>query len=88
MRITFTLSNLTDDFYERFLPVQPGERLDYLLHMAKGDLRHNVKCKIETGQFRDAVEFNAMKRGPMAVECEGPLPRRGYKLFIFDVCKA
>jgi len=88
MRVTFTLSNLTDDFYAQFLPGDPAERFAYLTRQATGDLRHNIKCKIATGQFRDAVELNSIRKGPMTVTCEGPLPRRGYKLFVFDVSRA
>lgn len=87
MKITFTLSNLTDRFYEDMAPLAPAERLAYLFKKAqKGSgLDHCVKAKIGTGQFRDAVEFNAMQRGPLAVDMSEPLPRRGYKLIQAEV---
>ncbi|HEU4376247.1 MAG TPA: hypothetical protein VFS02_22330 [Telluria sp.] len=88
MRITFTLSGLTDDFYSRFLPADPAARLDYLLRESKGDLRHAIKGKIGSGQFRDAVDFNALRRKPMQIVSEGPLPRRGYNLCTFECTPA
>ena len=90
MRITFTASNLTDAFYAPLETMSARERLEYLFRTAtKGSgLDHCVKAKIGTGQFRDAVEYNALKRAPMRVTCDGPLPRRGYKLFAFEVERA
>lgn len=86
MHVTFMLHNLTDDFYNRFLPVESRARFDYLAKKSAGDLRRCVQMKIGSGQFRDRVDVNAMLRSP-TVRFEGGevLPRRGYKLIAFDV---
>jgi hypothetical protein len=90
MRITFNVKDVSDTFYARLEPMSASERLEYLLaKSAKGSgLEQCVKAKIGSGQFRDAVEYNALKRTGVRVECEGPLPRRGYRLFTFEVRQA
>lgn len=86
MKVTFILKNVTEAFY-----MGMGESIKGLLNMTDVDkftylnkVRHDhvFGMKIGKGQFRDAVELNAMLRTNPAVSFSLE-PRRGYKLATF-----
>jgi hypothetical protein len=91
MKTTFTLSNLTDEFYNGF-----GESITGLLNMPDNDkfaylsksraTFSNIKMKVGNGQFRDQVELNALLKQPHSVTFKLE-PRRGYKLATFTHSK-
>ena len=90
MKITFILKDFTDVFYNGH-----GDSIVGLLNMdnaAKFETcrrlagEKRVTMKIGTGQFRDAVELNAMRRLPCAIDFKIE-PRRGYKLATFELSK-
>jgi hypothetical protein len=85
MKITATLHNLTESFYSEFELLTSEEqfrRLDKLRHV----LPQAIKIKIETGQFRDAVDLNHMLKYPHTFTSKIE-SRRGYKLVTFTVEK-
>ena len=87
MKTTFTLSNLTPEFYDGL-----GESIRGLLNMTDPEKfeylsksRHtfsNVKMKIGAGQFSDQVDLNSLMKQPHNVTFTLE-PRRGYKLATF-----
>jgi hypothetical protein len=85
MKVTATLHNLTDNFYSELIGMEPREVHDYINRL-KNDLPHCIKMKVGNGQFRDAVELNAMRRDPCAISFKLE-PRRGYKLATFEFTK-
>ena len=87
MKVTFTLKDLSDIWYEGIRTMSDAERFAYLCKQANGgDLRYYIKQKIASGQFRDKVELNQiMRTNPTFVyKLE---PRRGYMLATFEVSK-
>jgi hypothetical protein len=90
MKVTVILKDFTEAFYQGH-----GESIVGLLNMddaAKfetcrrlaGEKRATIK--IGTGQFRDAVELNAMRRLPCSISFKLE-PRKGYKLATFEFIK-
>jgi hypothetical protein len=87
MKVTFTLKNLSDIWYEGIRTMSDAERFAYLCKQANGgDLSLYIKQKVASGQFRDKVELNQiMRTNPGFVyKLE---PRRGYMLATFEVVK-
>jgi len=93
IKVTFTVSDVSEAFFSGFGESIKGidkmtdrERFDYLMKLSKtGAL--NVKSRVASGQFRDAVELNSMLKG----ECKFSYtrePRRGYQLLTFFVSRA
>ena len=91
MKITVILKDFTEQFYTG----TDGGSIVGLLNMGDaakfetcrllaGDKRATMK--IGTGQFRDAVELNAMRRGPCVISFKLE-PRKGYKLATFEFSK-
>jgi hypothetical protein len=89
MKITVILKNVTDQFHANLAAMQTAEQLEYLFKGSRpySGLERCISVKIETGQFRDAVEFNALKRQPMDVTLVSE-PRKGYRLLTFTCVKA
>lgn len=89
MKITVIVKNVTDVFNANLEAMKVAERLEYLLAKSRpySGLERSVSVKIETGQFRDAVEFNALRRQPMDVTMVSE-PRKGYRLLTFTCTKA
>lgn len=87
MRVTFTIQNLTETTITELTAMAPADAFAKLSKWAFGDLRHCVKQKIGTGQFREKVELNNAMRAPRfdAFKIE---PRRGYKLATFEIERA
>ena len=90
MKVTVILKDFTEQFYAGtecgsivgFLNISDADKFEKLRKMA-GEQR--VTMKIGTGQFRDAVELNSMRRGPIDITFKLE-PRRGYKLATFEIC--
>ena len=83
------------DFTEQFYTGTEGGSIVGLLNMdnaAKFELcrrlagEKRATMKIGTGQFRDAVELNAMRRSPCTITFKLE-PRKGYKLATFEFSK-
>jgi hypothetical protein len=91
--ITFTLSNLSEAFYEGteggaikgINHMTDAERLAYLIKFSTNGTG-GVKMKIgSSNQFRDRVDANSLIKNPK-VKIEYKLePRKGYKLVTFDL---
>lgn len=91
MKTTFTLSNLTPEFYTGY-----GAHLLGLLNMTDTEkftyldksrtTFSNIKMKIGSGQFRDQVDLNSLLKQPHSVTFKLE-PRRGYKLATFTHTK-
>ena len=91
MKVTCIMQDFTDEFYTGhgdsiigFNTLTNAEKFDKCKRLS-ADKR--IKMKIESGQFRDAVELNAMMRSPCNIEFKIE-PRRGYKLATFEISKA
>lgn len=84
--VTFILKDVSDSFLTELegLP-HNGARFEHLRQHAQGDLRHLVKMKIGTGQFRAAVELNSMLRRRDCTYAYNLGARRGYRLATFTV---
>lgn len=87
MRVTFTIQNLTAEMLDSLAAMAPADAFAKLAKWASGDLRHCVKRKDGSGQFRDRVSLNQIMRSPRfdAFKIE---PRRGYKLATFEIVQA
>lgn len=91
MKVTFILKNLTDAFFDGMGEQIKGlsnmdnkEKFQYL-NKIRLQMCDNVKMKIGTGQFRDAVDLNAIVRKETATYEYKIEPRKGYKLVTFDI---
>jgi hypothetical protein len=89
MRVTFILRNLSDAFYNGnsgsitgLLNLSDSDKFWELRNQASGDLRHCVKMKVGTSQFRDSVDLNAIVKRDHSVSFKIE-PRKGYKLVTF-----
>lgn len=91
MKVTCILKDFAEQFYTGF-----GESIVGLNNMSDADKfetcrklasEKRISMKIATGQFRDAVELNSMRRGPCVFTFKLE-PRKGYKLATFDIVKA
>jgi hypothetical protein len=94
IKVTFTLRNLTDAFYDGndsgtivgLLNKDHRAKFDYLNKQANGgDLRDNIKQKIGSGQFRDKVELNQLWRKENVTIAFELGARKGYKLATFYI---
>jgi hypothetical protein len=90
MKVTVILKDFTEAFYQGhgesivgLLNVNDAAKFEACLRLA-GEKR--ITMKIGTGQFRDAVELNAMRRNPCTIEFKLE-PRKGYKLATFEFSK-
>jgi len=90
MRVTFILKHLTEAFFAghgesiRGLDNMPDrEKFDYLAKYSKNGTG-SVSMKIGSGQFRDAVDLNALLRKPVTVAYKLE-PRKGYRLATFEL---
>lgn len=89
MRVTFIIKDVTDAFFKgiegSFIGVDQrtdADKFDYLNRN-----RSRFAMKIGTGQFRDAVELNQIKREAHAITF-ALLPRKGYRIAEFNFTKA
>ena len=91
IKVTFTLRDLTDVFYEGtgddrikgLNNMDDAEKFAYLSKKSKeGTL--SIKMKIASGQFKDAVALNSLIRSPCNYKFKLE-PRVGYKLATFEV---
>ena len=89
MKVTFTLRNLTDTFYNGngssilgFLSLSDTDKFWELRKLATGDLRHCVSMKVGTGQMRDSVDLHAIVKRDHSVSFKIE-PRKGYRLATF-----
>lgn len=89
IKVTFTLKDLTDAFYEGhgesikgLNNMSDAEKFKYLHDKAMGDMRGSIKIKIGRGSFADRVELNSILRGNPSFEYS-LAPRKGYKLATF-----
>lgn len=93
IKVTYTLKNLTDAFYNGnggsivgLLNMNHRDKFNYLNRQANGgDLRDSVKQKIGTGQFRDKVELNQVWRNENVTIAFELGDRKGYKLATFYI---
>jgi hypothetical protein len=94
IKVTYTLKNLSDTFYEGsesgsipgLLNMNHREKFDYLNRQANGgDLRDNIKQKVGSGQFRDKVELNQLWRNQNVLIAFEFGDRKGYKLATFYI---
>ena len=89
MKVTVILKDFTEQFYTGtdsgsiigMLNMADADKFETCRRLA-GEKR--VTMKIGTGQFRDAVELNAMRRNPCTFTFKLD-PRKGYKLATFEV---
>lgn len=84
MKVTYTLKDLSDHFYNELKDLSELEVFNKLKKYAFGDLKHHVKQKIGSGAFRDAVELNQIMRNVKSISYKIE-PRRGYNLAIFEI---
>lgn len=91
MKVTFTLKDLTDAFYNGFgssivglLNMPDNEKFAYLSRKAK-EKELKISMKIASGQFRDAVELNQLLRKDNLSYSFKIEPRKGYKLVTFEI---
>jgi hypothetical protein len=89
MKITFTLKDLSEQFFTGsgdivgFAALSDDSKFSKLLKMSEqGGM--GVKAKIGAGAFRDRVELNQLMRKPCAYIFKLE-PRRGYQLATFEV---
>lgn len=93
MKVTFTLKDLSDMFYEGhgttivgFNSMEDRDKLTYLMQKSSS-MPSNIKMKIGSGsQFKDRVELNQILRTNYSVVYSLE-PRKGYKLATFEVTK-
>lgn len=85
MKITFTIKDKSESFYENLAALSDVEKFAYLNKNAHGTYAmHGLSMKIGTGQFRDKVELNQiMRTTPVYAYTLGN--RRGYKLATFEI---
>lgn len=84
MRVTFIIQNLTAETIAAIEAMRPEDAFNKLAKWASGDLRHCVKRKDGSGQFRDRVAVNQIMRAPKFVVFKIEA-RRGYKLATFEI---
>ena len=91
MKITFTLKDLTDAFYNGMgesivglLNMPDNEKFIYLMRKAQ-QRELKISMKIGAGQFRDSVELNHLLRKDNLSYSFKLEPRRGYKLATFEI---
>lgn len=80
MTVTAIVKDLTDTYLEKLKAMEPVELFDKLHQLKQDNLK--ITFKIGTGQFRDAVELNQLRRLPHTYNVEWA-NRRGYKLVTF-----
>lgn len=88
MRVTMIIKNVSSAFFEGIPGATKGlnamsdpEKFAYLQKNARD---FGITMKVGSGQFRDAVELNALLRAPHTI-AYALLPRRGYRLAEFTV---
>lgn len=80
MKVAAILRDLSSTFLEDFAAMAPGEKLAWCI--GDSGRASGVTVKVGSGSFRDAVEWNALMRGPHRLSCSVE-NRRGYKLATF-----
>jgi len=80
MTITAIVKDLSDTYLEKLKAMQPVELFNQLHRLKNDNLK--ITFNIGTGQFRDAVELNQLRRLPHTYSVEWA-NRRGYKLVTF-----
>lgn len=90
MKVTVILKDFTEQFFTGFGEIvgflnRPDSEKFELCRKLHNEKR--VSMKIGTGQFRDAVELNQIRRNKHEVAFKLE-PRRGYKLATFDITPA
>lgn len=88
MRVTLIIKNVSEAFLGGIPGLSKGlnhmsdsEKFAYLSKNARD---FGVTMRIGSGQFRDAVDLNALLRSPHAITY-ALLPRRGYRIVEFIV---
>jgi hypothetical protein len=82
MKVTATLHDLTDIFYDDLRLLTPSDQFAKL-NKLRIDLPHCIKLKIGNASFRDRVDLNSLMKRPHTVTSKIE-PRRGYKLMTFN----
>lgn len=92
MKITFTLKDISEQFFTGFGDIVGFDALSdegkfsKLLKLSEQS-GTGVKAKIGAGAFRDRVELNQLMRNPCAYAFKRE-PRRGYQLATFEIVAA
>ena len=84
MKITFTLRDLSECFYDDIKQLSEIDVFKKLNGYAFGDLINYVSQKIGNGSFRDKVELNQIMRDVKTITYKIE-PRKGYKLATFEI---
>jgi hypothetical protein len=88
MRVTVIIKYVTDAFFDgipgSFKGLNQMSAAEKFAHLSKNARDFGMTMKIGTGQFRDAVDLNALLRGPHTITY-ALLPRRGYRIAEFIV---
>lgn len=84
MKVTYTLRNLSSEFLQELAGIGDLERFRALAKYSHGDLKHLIKQKIGTGQFRDVVELQKILQSVKSIDAKIE-PRRGYNLVTFEI---
>jgi hypothetical protein len=83
MRVTVIIKNVTEAFFEGIPGSAKGlnhmSDAEKFAHLSKNARDFGMTMKIGTAQFRDAVDLNALLRGPHTINY-ALLPRRGYRI--------
>ena len=91
MKVTVILKDFTDTFFDGFGEAIVG--FNTLDNRAKFDKCKQLACekrvtmKVGSGQFREAVDLNALLRKNCKFDFKLE-PRRGYRLATFDIVEA
>lgn len=89
MKVTAILKDFSEVFYfgndSGSIPAfNAMNESDKWLTIKKLSAEKRVPMKINTGQFRDAVELNAIMKKPHTINFKLE-PRKGYKLATFEI---
>jgi len=83
MRVTLIIKNVSEAFFEGIPGSTKGlnnmRDAEKFAYLSKNARDFGMTMKIGSGQFRDAVDLNALLRGPHAITY-ALLPRRGYQI--------
>lgn len=84
MKITYTLTDLSDSFYNDIKQLSEIDVFNKLNGYAFGDFKMYVSQKIGNGSFRDKVELNQIMRNVKSISYKIE-PRKGYNLATFEI---
>lgn len=85
MKVTAILKDKADCFYAELDARAPVDAFNYLNSNARGFYAMpGLSMKVGSGQFRDAVELNSMRRKESCCVTMKRESRRGYQLVTFE----